>query len=231
MNSTEIVAEVKAILRGTWKRTTARGVPETEQLALAGNHGMEVDGAVLYADLADSTALVSRYKDEFAAEVYRSYLLSACRVIAENDGNITAFDGDRVMAVFVGSMKNTAAAKCALQLSFMVQEVNTAIRAQYPNTAYILKHCTGIDTSPLFVAKTGVRKYNDLVWVGTAANYAAKLAAMNETGYSTYITERVYRKLHESSKFGGSARQDMWEKRTWTTTGHTIYRSSWLWKF
>ena len=32
----------------------------------------------------------------------------------------------------------------------------------------------GIDTSKLFVARTGIRKSNDLVWVGRAANYAAK---------------------------------------------------------
>jgi class 3 adenylate cyclase len=47
------------------------------------------------------------FKDWFAAEIYKSYLISACRIIRDNGGEITAFDGDRVMAVFIGNMKNT----------------------------------------------------------------------------------------------------------------------------
>jgi class 3 adenylate cyclase len=231
MNSSEIIDEVKAILRGTWKRTNGRTVPDTEELTLTGNHGIEISGAVLYADMTDSTALVDRFRDEFAAEIYKAYLLSACRVIRNSGGEITAFDGDRVMAVFVGDGKNSKAAKCALHMNFMVKEVNKAIVAQYPNSTFALSHCVGIDTSQLLVARTGIRQYNDLVWVGPAANYAAKLSAMNEPGYPTFIMERVYKLLNETSKYGGSPRKDMWEKRTWTQTGQTIYRSGWSWSF
>ena len=39
------------------------------------------------------------------------------------------------------------------------------------------KQSVGIDTSELFVARTGIRRANDLVWVGRAANHAAKLSA------------------------------------------------------
>jgi class 3 adenylate cyclase len=231
MTSDEIISEVKAVLRASWKRTKARVVPDTDKIALTGNAGMEVEGTVLYADMSDSTALVDRYKDEFSAEVYKTYLLSACHVIRSEGGEITAFDGDRVMAVFVGSTKNSDAVKCALKLTFIVQEVNKAIRAQYPTATFTLSHCTGIDTSPLLVAKTGIRQYNDLVWVGPAANYAAKLSALHAPGYPTFITERVYKKLLDASKFGGTPRRDMWEKRTWTPSGQVIYRSNWWWKF
>jgi hypothetical protein len=61
----------------------------------------------------------------------------------------------------------------------------------YPQTAERINHVTGIDTSDLFVAKTGVRGANDLVWVGRAANYAAKLTAL-PPAYPTYITKEVY---------------------------------------
>ncbi len=231
MNSHEILGDVKAILRGQWTRSDARAVPDTERLALAGNQAMEIEATVLYSDLADSTALVDRYKDEFAAEMYRAFLLAACRVIRGNDGEITAFDGDRVMAVFVGDHKNSDAAKCALQINFIVKEVNKAIQAQYPNNTYTLAQCTGIDTSKLLVTKTGIRKYNDLVWVGRAANYAAKLSAANVPGNSTVITESVYKRLNERSKFGGSPRREMWDKKIWSQTGQTIYGSNWHWSF
>jgi class 3 adenylate cyclase len=231
MNSAEILTDVKAIFRAAWKRSPGIKVPDIERVALTGNQGIELDGTVLYADMADSTKLVESYKDEFAAEIYKAYLLSACRIINGEGGAITAFDGDRVMAVFVGDRKNTQAATSALKINFIVKEINTAIRGQYPNSSFTLAQCVGIDTSPLLVAKTGIRDNNDLVWVGTAANHAAKLSSLNEPGYPSFITEPVYKKLADAAKFGGTPRVDMWEKRTWTATGRTIYRSSYWWSF
>lgn len=230
MDSKEILDEIKQIFTAKWETRDGRQVPDTDDLQL-GNDATKLDGTVLYADLADSTELVNGFKSWFAAEIYKAYLIGACRVIRDEDGEITAFDGDRVMAVFIGSTKNSSAAKAALRITYLVQEINKLIKEQYPKTTYSLSHCVGIDTSELFIARTGIRNSNDLVWVGRAANYAAKLSAIGESGYQSYITEEVYSKLSESSKFGGNPRRNMWEKRTWTAQGITIYRSNWWWKF
>jgi class 3 adenylate cyclase len=227
--TTDILTEVKLILSKTWAREAGRQAPDIEAVALGANHGKDIEAAVLYADMADSTKLVDSYKEEFAAEMYKVFLVGACRVIRYHDGEITAFDGDRVMAVFFGNLKNTNAAKAALHLHYVVIEINKAIKAQYASTAFSLAYCVGIDTSKLLVTKTGIRQYNDLVWVGPAANHAAKLSALNEPGFPTLITERVYNKLNDSAKLGGTPKQNMWEKRTWTQTGQTIYRSSFWW--
>ena len=68
---------------------------------------------------------------------------------------LTAFDGDRVMAIFMGEYKNTNATKCALKIHYLVTQINKAITAQYPQTSFTLAHSIGIDTSKLLVAKTG----------------------------------------------------------------------------
>lgn len=70
---------------------------------------------------------------------------------------------------------------------------------QYPGMGYRLKHVVGIDTSELFVAKTGIRGSNDLVWVGRAANHAAKLSALSDR-FQTYISEAVFNKLNSEVK-------------------------------
>ena len=44
-----------------------------------------------------------------AAEVYKSYMACAVRIIKDEDGSITAYDGDRVMGIFIGNVKNTTA--------------------------------------------------------------------------------------------------------------------------
>ncbi len=225
----EIIAEVKEIIATKWETRKGNTVPEPEDVTL-GNDAVLLDGTVLYADMADSTALVDGYKNWFAAEVYKSYLVAASHIIRNNLGEITAFDGDRVMAVYVGNGKNSAAAKTALQLNWAVGQVNTALKAAYPNTAFQLRHCVGIDTSSLFIAKTGIRNSNDLVWVGRAANYAAKLSAISDASGSIFITDSVFDSLNEQSKNGGNPKRLMWDKSLWKEKNLTVYKSNWTWE-
>lgn len=228
--SAEILLEVRGILVTDWKTRDGKKVPEADEVRL-GNDAVTLEGTVLYADLTDSTGLVNNYKDWFAAEVYKSYLVAACHIIRNNAGNITAFDGDRVMAVYVGDSQNSSAAKTALQISFIVKEINSEIKKVYPNTAYQLRQAVGIDSTKLFVAKTGIRNSNDLVWVGRSANYAAKLCALVDGAYSIFITEAVFNKLSDETKLGGNPRRSMWEKSHWQEHSITIYKSNWSWSF
>lgn len=220
----DIKSEVTNILRTNWKLREGRDVPADNAIIL-GNDGVNLDAVVLYADLVDSTGLVTRESATFAAEMYKCYLTTACRIIRDNGGTITAFDGDRVMAVFVGESKNSSAARTALKINHAITTiVNTAIKAQYPQTTYSINHVVGVDGGKVLVAKTGIRGSNDLVWVGSAANVAAKLCTLRE-GYPSWITSRVYDMLSADVKtVNGVA---IWESRTWN--GMTVYRSSRSW--
>jgi len=139
-------------------------------------------------------------------------------------GTITAYDGDRVMAVFIGDSKNTSAVRCGLKIKSAVLEIiNPAIKLQY-NSDFQLKQVVGIDidTSKLLVARTGIRGSNDLVWVGPAVNHAAKLSSISEQPYATFVSSGIYENIHASVKQTNGT--DMWESRTWQ--GKTVYRSS-----
>jgi class 3 adenylate cyclase len=225
----EVRDEVKEIFATNWKTRDGQVVPDSDSVQL-GNDAVKLDATVLYADLADSTELVNNYKAHFAAEIYKTYLVTACRIIRDRGGDITAFDGDRVMAVFIDGSKNSNAARAALEINWAVKNVITpAIKAQYPTTAFEIQQAVGIDTSALFVAKTGIRGSNDLVWVGRAANFAAKLSAYRHGNYSSFITEDVFNKLLDTSKYGGNPKRLMWEKIMWQEMGITIYGSNFWW--
>lgn len=225
----EISSAIVQIFKTEWNTREGQVVPEAADVKM-GNDAVELDATILYADLKDSTGLVSGYKNWFAAEIYKAYLLGACEIIKNNDGVITSFDGDRVMAVFIGSSKNTAAAKAALQINYIVtQVINPKIIEIYPNSTYKVQQAVGIDTCKVFVARTGIRGDNDLVWVGNAANIAAKLCSIR-SGYSSYLTTEVYDKMHDSSKLGGTNKEQMWTKLNWNEKGIPVYGSNWHWK-
>ena len=221
----DLNAEVRKILKERWKTRKGRDVPDPEDLGL-GNDAVLLDGTVLYADLNGSTKLVETEKPEFAAEVYKCFLTCAARIIRSEGGEITAYDGDRIMAVYLGDSKNSDAASTALKINYSVTKIiNPAIRDQYPQASFAVTHVVGIDTSNLFVARIGVRGDNDLVWVGRAANYAAKLSDAN--GAPSQITADVYKRLNQASKYSSDGR-NMWVQGTSPELGFkTIYTSTW----
>jgi class 3 adenylate cyclase len=226
----ELQKAIDKILESKWDRRDGQCVPDPEDLKHA-NDAVDLEATVLYADIADSTGLVQGYKDWFAAEIYKSYLLVASELIKNNGGTITAFDGDRVMGIFLGSQKNTAATKCALQINYMVsKEITPRVIAGYPDTSFRLNHAVGIDTSKIMATRTGVWGSNDVVWVGRAANYAAKLCTIREGNHKTFISSEVYSRLLDTSKYGGDPKANMWTKFTWEEFGTIAYKSSWRWK-
>jgi len=225
----ELEAAVAKIFADVWQTRDGQKVPVSEDIQL-GNHAVKLNATVLYADLTASTPLVNAYKPEFAAEIYKTYLYSAARIIRSLGGAITSYDGDRVMAVFIGDGKNSAAAKCGLQINWAVKNIiQPALKNQYPKSTYAVRQVVGIDTSELLVARTGIRGSNDLVWVGRAANYAAKLSA-ESADYPTWITSDVYSMLNESSKYGGNPRRDMWVRRNWASQRGYVYTSTYWWE-
>jgi len=226
----ELKDQVARIFADQWTTRDGKVVPDDKSVTL-GNDGINLDATVLYADLAASTFLVDTKSGTFAAEIYKAYLVTTAKIIRAEGGAITAYDGDRIMAVFIGDNKNTSAARTALKINWsVINIINPAIKKQYNNANYAVKQIVGIDTSSLIVAKTGVRGANDLVWVGRAANYAAKLS--NLSSYSTYITHTVYDKLHASAKYtgGDESKPNLWHERTWTTMNNMkIYGSDGWW--
>jgi class 3 adenylate cyclase len=173
--------------------------------------------------------MVNGYNWDFAGEIYKNYLYCASRLIRNEGGVITAYDGDRVMGVFIGDYQSSSAAKCALKINYAVRKIiNPALKAQYPSSNFSVAQCIGIDTSEVYASRTGVRGDNDLVWIGRAPNYAAKLTELSQLGL-TWITEAVFHRLSNETKSASDGRL-MWQKRSWTQmANHTVYLSTWQW--
>lgn len=230
--SDDLSATVRNIFADQWTTRKGAKVPEPTDLALGKNDAIEFDRAtVLYADLSGSTRLVDAKTWMFAAEIYKAFLHCAGQIIKSEGGTITSYDGDRIMAVFVGKSQTTPAARCGLKINYAVSEiVNPALRKQYSTSDYMVRQVVGIDTSGIRAARTGVRGDNDIVWVGRAANYAAKLTEL-DLPERTWLTEEAYNHVLDEAKFAGNPRRNMWKNYSWTAQGNrTIYGSTWQWK-
>lgn len=216
--------------RTNWSTREGRVVPAPSDLKLT-NDAVILDRAtVLYADLTASTKMVDTLGWQKAAEIYKTFLFCAGKIIRDRGGSITSYDGDRVMGVFIGDYQCSSAAKAGLMINWAVQEIiNPALNKQYTDNTFKVSQIVGIDTSVVRAARTGVRGDNDIVWVGRAANYAAKLTEIKQDE-RTWITSAVYDRLSDEAKLGGEPQQNMWKKFTWSEHDKSsIYGSTWRW--
>lgn len=226
----DLVKDTRKIFADHWSVSEGEKVPDPEDLLLGANDARRFERAtVLYADLSGSTKLVNSRDWWFAAEIYKTFLNCAGKLVRASGGVITSYDGDRIMAVYIGGLQTTSAARCALKINWAVRNIiNPELASQYPTADYTVRQVVGIDTCELRTARIGVRGGNDLVWVGRAANYAAKLTELSEA--PTWITKEAYDWLSKPLKVNGEPQKNMWQKRLWTSmNNHEIYSSSWQW--
>lgn len=187
-------------------------VPAPEDLTF-GNTGRRLDACFLYADIHGSTSMVDSLSATLAAEYYKAFLHCAAKIIRQNSGEVVAYDGDRVMAIFLGSTQSDLAVDAAMQLHFAVREIiNPGFAGVYGAQHRTLRHTVGIDCGEVLASKIGIRIDSDLVWVGPAANYAAKLNSFSglDPEYPTRITDEVFVGLKQSSLVGALG-EGMWE--------------------
>lgn len=229
-----ISSDIATILNTPWKLRDGQVVPRTEDVALA-DGGVKLEAVVLYADFFHSTTLARSLARTIAAKVIRAYLKSMARLIREHDGAVRSFDGDRVMGVFVGNSMNSSAAKCALKMNHVVLKIlKPKAEAKFPSLkekGFSIAHCVGVARSEVLVVRAGIRGDNDLVFVGSAPNIAAKLSEIRNSPWHSYITWQVYKKLTADAKYGPN-REDMWTSVERKLDGEKwdLYKSKWRWE-
>jgi class 3 adenylate cyclase len=224
---------LKDLLREPFSARFGRTVPTTDSITLK-NGGVYLDAVYLYADMADSTGMARWFTPQTAAKIIRAYLSIATRALRARGGEIRSYDGDRVMAIFVGDDAATRAARAALELTWLVDNLvhpalNLWLDDYYEGSWRVRQRC-GIDIGSAFVVRAGVRDSNDLVSVGDAPNIAAKLAQLK--GARTFITDRMWEAMSYDTCFSkdGTA---MWSLAEATDIGsgrvEEIRSSSWWW--
>lgn len=224
----ELRDRVSAIALEQWDDISqGRVVPTTSSLTFS-NSGTYLDACILYADIHGSTKMVDQIDAKQAAEYYKAFLYCGARLIRSESGELVAYDGDRVMAVFLGDDKIDRAIKAAFKIKYAVDKIiNPEFLSIYGDRHYALRHTVGIDAGVVLVAKTGIREDNDLVWVGPAANYAAKLNSFDglDISYPTRITEEAY-KLIATQNLISSGITNVWNGPYKNVGSRRHYRSS-----
>jgi len=215
------------------KRLIRKGIkvpsPKTVDLSRG---GVELDLTILYADLAKSSQLSSDFQLRTAAKVMKSFLVCSAKIIRLHKGTITSFDGDRVMAAFIGNTKDTHAVMAGLKINYAVKYIiKPKLESHFislQESSFKIDHAVGIDTSKTLAVRAGIVGSNDLIWIGRSPNLAAKFSELREDKQNIYISSDVFGNLSDIAKYEKISKELMWDKYTykWMDQNINIYCSS-----
>lgn len=233
----DLEKQVNEFFSGQYEIKDGFVVPEITDIPF-GKVGREMELAMLFIDIRESTKIVDGFRRRTSARMYKSFLWGVSKIARENNGELRSFNGDGVLVVFNGDLKRTNAVKAALQMKWFCQyilkpKIDTYFQSNKQLQDLDFSFGIGVDVGKVLVIRGGMKggNNNDLVWVGNATNYAVKLSSLSTGDYHVYISKAVYDEINESSKFGGSSNENMWEERVWTAMGNeTIFRSRWYWR-
>jgi len=232
MTWVETLSETTDTIFGTeWDVRDGIVIPDTEDVALK-DGAVKLDATFLYADLAGSSKLAKLCPWQTTAKIIRAYLDCSTRLIKAWGGEIKSFDGDRVMGVFIGDMKNTHASYCAREIDYTVEKIigpkATEKFKSVADNGIKIRHAVGIDTGTARTVRAGIRNSNDLIWIGRPPSLAAKLSDVRKYPYCVYISSECHTKLADAARSVDGT--NIWEKVEHDYAGDTltVYRTSYM---
>lgn len=230
----KLIEGVNDFFEGSYNVTPGYVVPDVADIAF-GNVGREMELAMLFIDIRESTKIVDAFRRVTAAKMYKSFLWGVTKIARKNNGDVRSFNGDGVLVVFAGELKRNNAVKAAMQMKWFCREILKPSLDSYFTSNKELQDLNfdfgiGIDCGKVLIVRGGMKgeNNNDLVWVGNATNYAVKLSSLSKHGYNIHISKSVFKSLSEDQKFGGTPLKNMWEQRIWNDMD--LYRTNWQWR-
>ena len=220
-------------LSGTYETYKPRGVPEPGDIPL-GKKAAQLEATALFIDLRQSSDITNSFRRQTAAKMFKSYFDGAVRITNAHSGTVRSFNGDGMLALFVGDFRSSNAAKAAMETVWFVREVlRPKFQRYFANNRSALGQdlsfdigC-GLDDGVIYAVRVGIRGTNDVSWVGRCTNTAAKLSNGTLHPNNIAITREAYNRLHESRKTSTDGRR-MWSNEVSGNLGGEVryYRTS-----
>jgi len=229
-----LINDTNYFFDGDYETVQGRIIPSVDEVAF-GRYGKEVELAMLFIDVKESTKIVDAFRLKTAARMYQSFLRGVTLIALKNDGEVRSFNGDGVLTTFYGDSKCNNAVRSALQMmNFINNILKPKLKSYFINNKQaqnLTFDCgIGIDVGNIFVVRGGAKgdDNNDLVWVGNPTNYAVKLSAQSKvaikttlgtdvtTVYNIHITNRVYSNLKpelKTIKSNGLLSVNIWNRQ------------------
>jgi len=149
--------------------------------------GVELEIAVLFADVRGYTSMAEHMQPEQVAALMNRFYAAATDVLSKQDAVIDKLVGDQVMALFVpGLARRGPAAQCAEAAQLLLRSVGYG-----GDDEAWLPLGVGLDFGRAFVGNVGSGEVKDFTALGDVVNTASRLQGQAKAG-QIVMSERMY---------------------------------------
>ena|SRR5215204_5649041 len=114
----ELQEIVSNYLAGDYETYEPQGVPDPEDIQL-GNKAAKLEATALFIDVRQSSDITNAFRRQTAAKIMKGYFNGAVRIINKNEGKVRSFNGDGMLAIFVGDTRSNKQLKLRCRSSDM----------------------------------------------------------------------------------------------------------------
>lgn len=200
-------------MTGNYETFTPRDVPKPAEIK-RGKFAATFEATAIFLDIRESSDLTNAFRLQTAAKMLKSYFYTAVKIVHHHDGQVVSFNGDGMLALFMGERRTTPAVRSAMEIKWLLENVlqprfESYFKSNTSAAGLKFDFGCGIDDSSIFAINVGIRGTNDITWVGRAPNTAAKLANIAASPDRILITSDAYGRLG-AYKLSSKDKRPMW---------------------
>lgn len=230
----DLNAKVTEYTSGNYTTVKKTSVPNPESIPL-GNHAAQLEAVTLFIDVRQSSDITNAFRRQTAAKMMKAYFSGAVKIINAQNGYVRSFNGDGMLAIFMGDARADNAVRAAMKLRWFVNNIlEVKFRKYFANNTTALGGALnfsigcGIDEGTIYAVRVGIKGTNDVAWVGRCTNTSAKLSAVTD---AVAITRSVYQMLSNDTLFSSGVH--MWSAESFHTFGgvqRAVRATTYTWK-
>jgi class 3 adenylate cyclase len=188
----DIVDKIEGYLNESYTRTETYGVPKVNDLTFGNSVKKMPHAVVMFIDMRKSRKILSDASDFWSIKIHKSFIRAVTHCLEKRDGHMRSFNGDGILAFFVGENAASRAVKSAMEIKGFVRELNELLLERDLKK---VDFGIGIAQGKVQVAKSGKGGDNqtrqDLIWIGLPVYVAVELSNFGRFTRNIWISKHV----------------------------------------
>lgn len=199
----ETLDQIGGYLNQSYTQEETRVVPKRPDLTFGNSAKKMKHAVVVYVDMRKSKKILSDATTFWSVKIHKSFLFALTHCVERRDGHMRSFNGDGILAFFVGENAASKAVRSAMDMKGFVLEINKKLVAAGKKE---IDFGIGIAQGEILVAKSGKAgddmTKQDLIWVGLPVYVAVELSDFAEKPYNIWITHNVRSTIDKQGSLG-----------------------------